>query len=97
MGLTPSLIHLPLLRSYHTTDERGVTYHVNLCGSADGCDNGVSVCVEQSQTKSIASFKNQTIMADGESAPHLWCIGQANLKFLSIYRLSVDVPHVNGG
>ena len=48
------------------TDERGVTYHVNLCDSADHCDDGVSVCVEESQTKkSIASFKNQTIMADG--------------------------------
>ena len=97
--LTCSFIHLPSIHSYHTTDERGVTYHVSLCGSADSCDNdGVSVCVEQSQNKKlIASFKNQTIMADGESAPRLWCIGWASLKFLSICRLSVDVPHVNGG
>ena len=61
------LTNISLHYSYHTTDERGVTYHVNLCDSADDCDDGVSVCVEERQTKkSVASFKNQTIMADGE-------------------------------
>ena len=52
--------------SYITTDERGVTYHVNLCDAADACEDGVSVCEEGRQTKtSIASFRNQLIMADG--------------------------------
>lgn len=56
-------------RRYVTTDERGVSYHLNLCGEADQCDDGVSICEEQGQRKtSIASFKNQTIMADGESS-----------------------------
>ena len=54
--------------SYITTDERGVTYHINLCDSASQCEDGVSVCEEDRQTKtSIASFRNQTIMADGKS------------------------------
>lgn len=69
--------------SYVTTDERGVTYHVNLCDAADTCDDGISVCFEERRTKtSVASFKNQMIMADGMSLSTIcthnytvtWCI-----------------------
>ncbi len=61
-----SLRYLSFDFSYNTTVEGGTTYYVNLCGKAKECEEDVSVC--DSNKNMIASYKQQTIMAEGKSS-----------------------------